>query len=76
MSYWNRRHDVSQAQWMLYGLLEMATGAIAMAFVASSIRKKAVDKAFEGGRICGKLESATDFVKKFVEAKKKEETAE
>lgn len=76
MSYWDRRQEVSQAQWTLYGLVEWTLGAVAAALVASMIREKAVNKAFEGGRICGQLEVVTNVLKKHFEAEKKEEKAE
>ena len=75
MSYWDRRREVSQAEWTLYGLVEWTLGAVAAALVASIIRKKAVDKAFDGGMACGQLK-VLDILKKHFESNKEEETAE
>ena len=76
MSYWNRRREVSQAEWTLYGLVEWTLGTVAAALVASMIREKAVDKAFENGMACGQLKMGLDILKKHFESNKEEETTE
>lgn len=76
MSYWNRRREVSQAEWTLYGLVEWTLGMVAAALVASMIREKAVDKAFENGMACGQLKMGLDILKKHFESNKEEKTAE
>lgn len=76
MRFWNRRVEVSPAQWMLYGLLEMGAGAIVTILFTSRIRKSVLNKAFESGRVCGKVEMTADVLKKYFEAEKKEEKAE
>lgn len=70
MNYWNRKCEVSQAQWTIYGLLEMACGAIAAASIASIVRAKAVNEAFENGRICGRLQTGLEILKNHFTPKK------
>ena len=76
MSYWNRRREVSQAEWTLYGLVEWTLGAVAAALVASMIREKAVDKAFKSGTAWGQIKMGLDTLQKHFESDKEEETAE
>lgn len=68
--------EVSQAEWTLYGLVEWTLGAVAAALVASMIREKAVNKAFEGGMACGQLKMGLDILQKHFWPDKEEETAE